>query len=180
MRRVIGPAVLATMLLLLSAQIVLGAKPFHERFTLDETIPGDELCGIEVTTHLVIKATLLGFDDHFVDISRAVVTWTNADGDWLRNSVAGPTFIQEQLDGDILTITERHVGVHSHLTSAAGKEPAFDRGTVTFVITIDLNDLENEDDDVFLGFEVVKLAGPHPEVDSDFELFCEVVTEVLG
>ncbi len=60
------------------------------------------------------------------------------------------------------------------------REPAFDRGTVTFVSTIDLNDPENEEDDVFLGFEVVQLAGPHPEVDADFELFCEVVVEVLG
>ena len=179
MRRVIGPAALASMLLLLSAQIALGARPSHERFTIDESFP-EELCGIDVMAHFAIKATVLGFDDHFVDISRAVITWTNDDGDWLRNSVAGPTFIQEQLDGDILTITERHAGVHSHLTSAAGREPAFDRGTVTFVSTIDLNDLENEEDDVFLGFEIVQLAGPHPEIDADFELFCEVAIEVLG
>ncbi len=179
MRRVIGPAALASVVLLLSAQIALGARPSHERLTVDESF-SEELCGIEVMTHVTFKATLLGFDDHFVDISRAVVTWTNDDGDWLQNSVAGPTFIEEQLDGDILTVTERHVGVHSHLTSAAGQEPVFDRGTVTFVTTIDLNDLENEDDDVFLGFEVVRLAGPHPEVDADFELFCEVVIEVLG
>jgi hypothetical protein len=48
------------------------------------------------------------------------------------------------------------------------------------VTTIDLNDLENEEDDIFLGSEVISVAGPHPEVDSDFELFCEVVTGVLG
>jgi hypothetical protein len=179
MRRVIRPATLAITLLLLTTQLVLGAKPSHERITVDETF-SEELCGVEVMTHVTIKATVLGFDDHFVDISRAVVIWTNDDGDWLRNSVAGPTFFQEQLDGDILTLTDRHAGVHSHLTSAAGQEAVFDRGTVTFVTTIDLNDLGDEDDDVFLGFEVVKLAGPHPEVDADFELFCEVVIDVLG
>jgi hypothetical protein len=48
------------------------------------------------------------------------------------------------------------------------------------MITIDLNDLENEEDDELLGFEVVSVAGPHPEIDSDFELFCEVVNDVLG
>jgi len=179
MRRVIGPTALASALILLSAQIALGARPTHERLVVDESF-AEELCGIEVMTHLTIKATLLGFEDRFVDISRAVVTWTNDDGDWLQNSVAGPVFFEERLDGDILTVTARHVGVHSHLISAAGQEAAFDRGTITFVTTIDLNDLENEEDDVFLGSEVVSVAGPHPEVDSDFELFCEVVNDVLG
>ena len=180
MRRVIGPAALASTLLLLTAQVALGARPIHEKFTIDETFPGDVVCGIEVTTQVEGNGNVLIFDDRFVDLSRVVLTWTNAAGDWLQNSVAGAAMIQEQLDGDILTITERHVGVHSHLTSAAGQEPAFDRGTVIFVITIDLNDLENEDDDVFLSFEVASVAGPHPELDSDFELFCEVFIDVLG
>jgi hypothetical protein len=131
-------------------------------------------------THLELNGNVLIFEDRFVDVSQLVVTWTNDDGDWLQNSIAGPAFIEEQLDGDILTITERHAGVHSHLTSAAGQEPVFDRGTVKLVITIDLNDLENEEDDVFLGIEVMSVAGPHPEVDSGFELCCEVVNSILG
>lgn len=179
MRRVIRPAALATTMLLLIAQVALGARPVHEKFTIDESFP-DELCGIQVMTHLEIKGNVLIFDDRVIDVSRAEITWTNDDGDWLHNSVSGPVFIEERLEGDILTITTRHAGVHSHLTSSAGRTPVFDRGTVTFVSTIDLNDLENEEDDVFLGFEVVKIAGPHPEVDSGFELFCEVVIDVLG
>ena len=180
MRRVIGPAALASMLLLLTAQVALGAKPFQERITFEDSFPAEELCGVEVTTHVTVKATVLGFEDRFVDISRAVITWTNEDGEWLQNSVAGPVFFEERLEGEILTITTRHAGVQSRLTSAAGREAAFDRGTITFVTTIDLNDLENENDDVFLGSEVISMAGPHPEADSDFELFCEVVNDVLG
>ncbi len=179
MRRVIRPAALATTMLLLIAQVALGARPVHEKFTVAGSFP-EELCGIQVMTTLEIKGNVLIFDDRVIDVSRVEVTWTNGDGDWLHNSVSGPVFIEEQLEGDILTITIRHAGVHSHLTSAAGQERAFDRGTVTFVVTIDLNDLENEEDDVFLGFEVDKMAGPHPEVDSDFELFCEVAIDVLG
>lgn len=179
MRRVIRPAALAATMLLLIAQVALGARPIHEKFTIDESFP-EELCGIEVMTHVEVKGNVLIFDDRFVEVSRVEITWTNDDGDWLHNSVSGPVFIEERVEADILTITIRHAGVHSHLTSAAGQEQVFDRGTVTFVVTIDLNDLENEEDDVFLGFEVVKMAGPHPEVDSDFELFCEVVIDVLG
>jgi hypothetical protein len=179
MRRVIGSAALVIALLLLTVQVTLGAGPLHDQFTVDETFT-EELCGIEVTTHLEIKGNVLIFEDRFVDLSRLEITWTNAAGDWLRNSISGAAFVEEQLDGDILTITERHVGVHSHLTSAAGQEPVFDRGTVTFLITIDLNDLENEEDDVLLSFDVIFVAGPHPEIESDFALFCEVVEDVLG
>jgi hypothetical protein len=179
MRRVIAPVALASTLLLLTAQVALGARPVHEKFTVDESFT-EELCGIEVMTQVNIKGNVLIFDDRLVDVSRVEVTWTNDSGEWLRNSVSGPVFVTEQLDGDILTVTERHAGVHSHLTSAAGQEPAFDRGTVTFMIIIDLNDLENQEDDELLAFEVVSVAGPHPEIDSDFELFCEVVNDVLG
>jgi len=45
---------------------------------------------------------------------------------------------------------------------------------------IDLNDLEDEEDDVFVSSEILFQAGPHPEADSDFALFCEVVHDVLG
>ena len=179
MRRVIGPVALASALLVLTAQVALGARPIHEKFTVQESF-SEDLCGVEVMTHIDIRGNVLIFENRLVDVSRAQITWTNSAGEWLRNSIAGPVFVEEELDGDILTITERHAGVHSHLTSAAGQEPAFDRGTVTFVITIDLNDLENPDDDAFVAFEIAAVAGPHPEVDSDFELFCEVVNNVLG
>jgi hypothetical protein len=179
MRRVIGPALLASSLLIMSGQAALGAGPVHDKFAVDETFT-EELCGIEVTAHLEINGNVLIFEDRFVDLSRIEITWTNAEGDWLRNAISGPAFIEEQLDGEILTITERHAGIHSHLTSAAGHEPVFDRGTVTFLITIDLNDLENEEDDVLLSFETIFVAGPHPELESDFALFCEVVEAVLG
>ena len=179
MRRVLGPAAVASMLLLLTAQLALGAGPVHDKFSIDESIP-EELCGIDVTTHVLIKGNVLEFDDRFVDVSRAQITWTNADGDWLQNIAAGPSTFVEVLEGDILTITERHVGVHERLRSSAGLTPAFDRGQIVFLNVIDLNDLGDDEDDVFLSAETLFQAGPHPEADSGFELFCEVVTDVLG
>jgi hypothetical protein len=64
--------------------------------------------------------------------------------------------------------------------SSDGLTPAFDRGRAVIREVIDLNDLEDEQDDVFLSSEILFQAGPHPEADSGFELFCEVVVDVLG
>jgi hypothetical protein len=44
------------------------------------------------------------------------------------------------------------------------------------VIVIDLNDPENFEDDELISFETVFSAGQHPTED----VFCEVVTDVLG
>lgn len=180
MRRPLIPLLLATLLTLASVSSAFAARPFHEKAKIDETFT-ENLCGIDVTTHLEINVNFLDFGDgHFVDVSQLRITWTNADGDWLSNFAAGQTNVTETLDGDILTITEVHRGVHEFLRSADGISAAFDRGQITFAIVIDLNDLENPDDDVEVSFEIVKQAGPHPEADADFALFCEIVTQVLG
>jgi hypothetical protein len=179
MRRVSVPLTLATLLVLATASIATAAKPVHDKFAVDETF-SEELCGIQVTTHLLIKGNVLGFEDHFVDHSQVRITWTNPDGDWLELFVAGAFFITEELSGDILTVTVRAVGIPERLRSAEGLTPAFDRGQLVFRDVIDLNDLENPDDDVFISSEVLFDAGPHPEFDSGFTLFCEVVADVLG
>lgn len=180
MRRLYPAIVLASLLLLTMVQVAVAAKPSHERFTIDETFE-DELCGIPVTTHLVIKGHAVGFPDgHFVDHSRGSITWTNADGDWLTNSFAGPVTVTEQLDGSILTITQRYRGVHERLRSSEGLTAAFDRGQITIVTVIDLVNLEDPEDDVFVSSDVVSQHGPHPDADSGFALFCEVVIDVLG
>jgi hypothetical protein len=49
-----------------------------------------------------------------------------------------------------------------------------DAGIVTFADTFDLVTGE------FISSEVIVEKGPHPELDSDFELFCDVVTEALA
>jgi hypothetical protein len=179
MRRAAVPLTLATLLILATAHIVAAAKPVHDKFVVDETF-SEELCGIQVTTHLLVRGNVLDFEDHFVDLSQVMITWTNTDGDWLELFVAGAFFITEELSGDILTVTVRSAGIPERLRSAEGLTPAFDRGQIAFRDVIDLNDLENPEDDVFISSEVLFQAGPHPEFDSGFTLFCEVVADVLG
>lgn len=181
MRRRFVPLLFAALLALSVAAPAAAARPIHDKFTVDETITGDNLCEIEVSTRVEVNGNVLVFDDgHVADVSLIRLTFTNADGDWLTNFVAGPVFITEQLDGDILTITAVNRGVHEMLRSADGISAAFDRGQITFQNVIDLNDLEDEEDDVLLSSEILFVAGPHPEADAGFELFCEVVADVLG
>ena len=181
MRRVLRPLMLTALVLLLSAQVALGAKPIHEKFVVDETFE-DNLCGIEVTTRLLIKGNVLIRDDGTVlDTSLIRVRWTNADGDWVTNMVAGPfrfTTI-ENADG---TVTFRTAirGVHSKLRTSEGLTAAFDRGRIIFETTVDLNDPEDPEDDVVISDEIVFQAGPHPEADSGFTLFCDVIQDALG
>jgi len=179
MRRASVTTALATLLVVVTAQVVAAAKPIHDTFTVDQTF-SEELCGIPVTTHLQVKGNVLRFDDHLVDLSQGTITWTNAAGDWLEYLATGAVFVTEELSGEILTVTIRPSGVQDRIRSAEGFTPVFDRGLVIFRLVIDLNDLEDPVDDVLISFEVLFQAGPHPEFEGDFNLFCQVVTDVLG
>jgi hypothetical protein len=114
------------------------------------------------------------------DSTRVRLTWTNAAGTWLRNDIAGPVtqVVTDNGDGTI-TIVNRNRGVQEWLRSADGIEAAFDRGLITFTTVIDLHDPEDDADDEVLSSDVSQ-SGPHPDADSDFELFCAVVEDVLG
>ncbi len=178
-QRVIRSLLPAVVMLCLLAQPVAAARPTHDRFRW--TRPSRRSCAASRSpTHLVITGNILVFEDHLVDVSLVRLTHTNADGAWLENLIAGPVMIQEQLDGDILTIVARHVGIHERLRSAEGLTAAFDRGQIIFRNVIDLSDLEDPDDDELVSSEILFQAGPHPESDSEFALFCDVVIEVLG
>jgi hypothetical protein len=179
MRRALVSLVLAVLAAALTTQLAVAAKPTHEKFTVDETFT-EELCGISVTTHLQIKGNVLFVDDREVDLSQALITWSNSEGDWLELFFAGPDFIETQLHGDIRTVDVRIAGVPERMRSSEGLTPVFDRGLVVYQDTVDLNDLDDPDDNVLLGREVFFQAGPHPDLDSDLALFCEVVLDVLG
>jgi len=181
MRRVSAGFVLAMVAAVLSVQLAVAAKPIHEKFEVDDTF-SENLCGIEVTTRLLIKGNVLIRDDGTVlDTSLIRVRWTNADGDWVTNMVAGPfrfTTI-ENADGTV-TFRTAISGVHSKLRTSEGLTAAFDRGRIIFETTVDLNDPEDPEDDVVISDEIVFQAGPHPEADSGFTLFCDVIQDALG
>lgn len=176
MRRAVIPVIfMAPVLLLISAQVALAAKP-AEHFVgkIDETFP-EVVCGVSVTIHFELKVNFLEYEGSIKAAEQVQETWTNADGDWLQLFSAGHFQGQIEEDDGVLTITEWISGIHRS-RSAAGITADFGRGRIGNVIVIDLNDPENFEDDEIISFETVFSAGKHPSE----AVFCEVVTDVLG
>lgn len=177
MRRLFASFLVAGLVLTLTAQSALAAKPIHDKFVIDETFT-EELCGITVTTHVEVKGNVLIFEDRLVDLSLVRVTWTNDEGDWLQLFIAGPVVVTEEWNGDILTQTAHHKGLHHRLRSSEGIDRAtFDRGQIIFKTVIDFSDPEEP---VLVSQDILFEAGPHPLAHSTTDVFCEAVIEALG
>lgn len=163
-----------------AASPVAAAKPAHFRESIDETHPAT-FCGINLTLREQVDVNVLINDQGVVkDLSTVRLTLSNASGDWMTNHIAGPVLITESLAGDILTTVADNRGLHSQWVASDGTRFS-DRGRITFRTVIDLNTEPDPtpSDNVVVSQETLLVAGPHPEADSDFALFCETVTRVL-
>jgi hypothetical protein len=112
----------------------------------------------------------------FTSTSSIRVTVTDADGDAVVVQNAGLVQEREIVDEEAGTITflTTFKGLPEKIQTAQGPLLLRDAGIVTFADTFDLVTGE------FISSEVITQKGPHPELDSDFELFCDVVTEALA
>jgi hypothetical protein len=156
----------------------LGGKPveqFHDHFTESFS---DEICGIPVDVDLVVTDNFFLYaDDSFKDTSSFMATFTNpANGKSVVISsaglVSGPAPLVDEEAGTITFFTS-FKGLPEKIQTANGRVLLRDAGFVTFADTFDL---ETGD---FISSEITVNKGPHPELDSDFTLFCEVVSEAL-
>jgi hypothetical protein len=174
---VVSVSLLATALLPTAA---IAAPGEHDTFRVDETYTED-VCGLSDTaTHLEIKGNV-----HFlsggtiIDNTQLRVTWTNDDGDWVTATVEGTTKVSATDNGDGTLIEVSSSSGPLQWRSSEGML-YMDRGRIVSESVIDLGDPEDPDDDVFISSEVIFLAGPHPQYESDFTLFCPAVLSVLG
>ena len=78
----------------------------------------------------------------------------------------------ENGDGTV-TIIETITGLPEQFRFERGRLITRDAGTITFTITFDEETGGLIDEDI-------TFRGPHPQAESDFELFCEVIPEALG
>jgi hypothetical protein len=156
----------------------LGGKPveqFHDHFTESFS---DEICGIPVDVDLVVTDNFFLYaDDSFKDTSSFMATFTNpANGKSVVISsaglVSGPAPLVDEEAGTITFFTS-FKGLPEKIQTANGRVLLRDAGFVTFADTFDL---ETGD---FISSEITVNKGPHPELDSDFTLFCEVISEAL-
>jgi hypothetical protein len=164
------------MLVVLPAS-ALGAKPveqFHDHFTDSFS---DEICGIPVDIDLVATDNFFLYaDGSSKDTSSFMATVTNPlNGKSVVISstglVSGPPPIVDEEAGTITFFTT-FKGLPEKIQTANGPILLRDAGLVTFADTFDLETGE------FISSDVT-VKGPHPELDSDFTLFCEVISEAL-
>jgi hypothetical protein len=73
-----------------------------------------------------------------------------------------------------LTFVDTFKGVAEQMKTPDGTVLLLDAGLISYALTFDLDTGE------FISFEILVNNGPHPEVESDFMLFCEVLTDVLA
>jgi hypothetical protein len=86
------------------------------------------------------------------------------------------------VDNDDGTITVRtaFTGIPEEVRLSDGTVAIRDVGRVVFATVLDYNGTPtNTEDDEFISQTIESISGPHPDLESDFELFCEVVVPAL-
>jgi hypothetical protein len=155
------------------------AKPiaqFHDHFTDSFS---DEICGIAVDVDLVVTDNFFLYaDETFKDTSSVQATYTNPENGKSvvvssAGQVTGPPPIVDEEAGTITFLTS-FKGLPEKIQTAQGPVLLRDAGVITFADTFDLETGE------FISSETIVNNGPHPEADSDFTLFCEVITGALA
>ena len=141
-----------------------------------------DLCGINVD----VTDTGVFTDKLFVDSTGNVVsfmssvsvksTFTADNGKSVviqaSNLFVNPEPVIDEAAGTI-TFSSTYKGLPEKISTAHGPVLLRDAGLITFSDTYDLNTFD------FISSDVV-ISGPHPEADSDFVLFCQVITAALA
>jgi hypothetical protein len=153
------------------------------------TPPGQQICGLDLisTVDFVLneqeRIARSGFP-LFQAIANGTQTFTNPDtGKSITNQFAGVAFkdlsVTDNGDGTI-TLRTATTGLPEKLVLPDGTIVSRDVGRVVVVQVLDYNGTPtNTEDDTLLSQSVVFQAGPHPHLDSNFELFCQNLVAYL-
>jgi hypothetical protein len=178
------PALVRALLVALVTALVvfpapaLAAQPveqFHDHFTDSFS---DEICGIPVDVDVVVTDNFFVYaDGTFKDTSSVRATFTNpVNGQSVvvsnAGQVTGPPPVVDEEAGTITFLTS-YKGLPEKIQTAQGPVLLRDAGIITFADTFDLETGE------FISSETIVNKGPHPEAESDFTLFCEVISGAL-
>ena len=153
-----------------------GAAPlrFHSHST--GTSSGT-VCGIPVDISFInTNNVFLYADGRFKDTYSFTQTYTNpVNGNAVNVSGAGQQTSQAVVNqqANTVTFTSSYKGLPEKIQTRNGPVLSRDAGVIEFVSTFDLTT-----GNLISSATVIK--GPHPEADSDFALFCEVITPALS
>jgi hypothetical protein len=192
MRRIVITLAAAIVLVLAGAGIAAPAAQAqlvdrsHEHITDTFEV---QICGLDLvsTVDFVFneqeRIARSGFP-LFQGIGNGTQTFTNPDtGKSITNQFAGVAFkdlsVTDNGDGTI-TLRTATTGLPEKLVLPDGTIVNKDVGRIVVVSVLDYNGTPtNTDDDILLSQSVVFQAGPHPDTDSNFELFCQNLVTYL-
>ncbi len=156
----------------------VGAGPiqqFHDHFT--DGYSG-EICGIPANVQVVETQNIFLFADNSFRVTiAAMTTFTNpVNGKSVVTTLAGEISGTGALVDEAartITFLTSYKGLPEKVQTGNGPVLLRDAGIITFADKFDL------DTGAFISEQVVVNKGPHPEADSDFTRFCEVITPAL-
>jgi hypothetical protein len=151
----------------------------NEHSTITDTFP-DQLCDIQGTSTInIVDNFKLYADNTFLDTSRMRQVFTAENGKsvviFSAGQVSGLNDPIENADGTI-TFINTFKGLPQKLSIAGGPTLSRDAGVVT--ITQTFRELPNGDLEL-ISVTVSGEHGPHPDLDSGFALFCNVLIPAL-
>jgi hypothetical protein len=164
-----------------------------EKIYVDESFD-ENICGIDVHTTLSgfvtlhIQAYVIQGDDEDDNdfwigvINRhLILTHTNADGVTLTNTIRDTVQEGDLVDlGDGYWLYTYAVAGQPERLRSGNQNVLVDVGKINFETVLYFGDLETSEDDEFISETITSIGGPHPDAESDFGLFCEVFTEIMG
>jgi hypothetical protein len=166
--------------LALVALPAVAANPEVNHFEFSDEFTDTDFCG----TGMTVDISVAGHGTEFFAPNQPVDYRNTTVGNVVfTNPLTGDTVIQH-FAGPLsdTTISGDPEGLHVHEIVVRGLPELF-RAEHGGVLTRDAGYVvlrQTFDGDEFISAEIVVIRGPHPELESDFELFCEVMTEALG
>ena len=166
----------------LAPAAVDGAAPHHERGT-DGPFP-DVVCGVPGTATVTFNnvTTDLGNDTEFQRGRFSYVFTAAATGKSITVQGAGPVTFQSVVDetAGTITFTETGSGVPELVKVTGGPVLLRDAGHIVDRVRVfELDPVTGEPTGDPLSDTWEFLAGPHPDLESGFERFCQVVEPYL-
>jgi hypothetical protein len=166
---------IASLFLSASANAAQPVEQFHDRFT--DTFRINDLCGFTVRDTVTVTDNFFAYaDGSFTDTGSVRQKLTNVrNGRSVIVAAAGRSTGTAIVDEDAGTITfiSTQFGLQERIQTPDGPVLLRDAGIITFTDTFDLAT------DALISSEIA-FTGPHPEAESDFEAFCEIVTPLLS
>jgi hypothetical protein len=172
--------IIVAALALSAAPSAVAANPDVNHFTMSDSLTDNDFCltGQTVDISSFVRGTEFLAPNQRVDyrnVTEGYFLFTNPlNGATVIQDFAGPfstTIISGTPEG-IHTVVETHKGLPEMVRTDHGGVLTRDAGYIVF------HEVYNGDQ--FVSSEIFINRGPHPDAESDFTLFCEVVTSALG